>query len=227
MLTDVTGYIALDQSRNLTVLAFRGSHTWKNWLANFDAGLVPTDICEDCNAWHGFWLAWLEARDEIKSTFRRIAAQQPQNRAIVVGHSLGGAIADLAAADLRNGGIPTDLYTYGAPRIGGQPISDYITNTPAQKGSTYRVTHSDDPVPRVPPQNWGFYDIGPEYWISAGNGVQVTAKDITKSSGANMNTEGDPGDLSLLSVIGLDVDAHLWYFGPMDSANEKNDVSSG
>lgn len=156
-------------------------------------------------------------------TFQRMATQRPHYRAVVVGHSLGGAIADLAAADLRNGGMPADLFTYGAPRIGDSVISDYITNAPPQNGSTYRVTHTDDPVPKVPPQGWGFSDIGPEYWISSKSGVNVTVDDITKYAGDDMKTQGDHGDLGVFSVFRLDVAAHLWYFGPMESGN-KNQV---
>lgn len=222
--TDVTGFIALDPNRNLTVLTFRGSRTFKNWLANLDPGFEPTDICQNCNVWHGFWLSWLEARDGIKSALRRTAAQNPHYRTVVVGHSLGGAIADLAVADFRNDGIPTDLFTYGAPRVGGQEFSDYITNAPAQNGSTYRVTHLDDPVPKLPPQDWGFGDIGPEYWISSGNGNTVTVNDISKFSGDDMKSQGDYGNFNLLTFFTLDVDAHLWYFGPTDSCDSSKDV---
>ena len=163
-----------------------------------------------------------------------VRGQWPGFRTVVVGHSLGGAIADLAAADLRRGGAGVvDLYTFGAPRVGGPIISDYISGisgiegvevgggSGSGNGSTYRVTHLDDPVPKLPPRGWGFADVGPEYWISAGNGVGVGGGDVTVVEGGEMGEEGDGGDVGVGELLGLDVAAHLWYFGPISSCDRQ------
>jgi hypothetical protein len=103
-------------------------------------------------------------------------------------------------------------YTYGAPRIGSATISDYITNQSPALGSTYRVTHKNDPVPRLPPVLLNFVHISPEYYISSGNGVPVTANDITVLTG-NVNLSGNSGN----NPLQLDTSAHLWYFGNISS----------
>ena len=145
-------------------------------------------------------------------------------KTVVVGHSLGGAIADLAAADLRASGMNVDLYTYGAPRVGGEVISSYISGSgQGGNGSTFRVTHFDDPVPKLPPRSWGFADVGPEYWINAGNGVGVEIGDVIMVQGADMGSEGDFGDVGFLDLFKLDVSAHLWYFGPISSCDRKGE----
>ena len=214
-MTDVTGYIAVDHTRDLTVLAFRGSHSIRNWLTDVDFVPVPTDICHGCTAHQGFWDSWLEARSGILDTLVKTAKNFPSSKVVVVGHSLGGAIADFAAAEIRKQGVDVDLYTFGAPRIAGNTLSDFITNQ--NRGGNFRVTHTDDPVPRLPPLFLGFVHISPEYWIKTANGVVPMANDIQRLDG-NINKNGNTGQ------IALDVDAHLYYFGPISSCSPDNGI---
>lgn len=215
LVTDVTGYIAVDRTRNLTVLAFRGSHSIRNWLANIDFVHVPTDICPDCTAHQGFWDSWLEARSGILNTLVKTAKQYPSSKVVVVGHSLGGAIADLAAAEIRKQGVNADLYTYGAPRIGGKALSDFITNQ--NRGGNFRSTHIDDPVPKLPPLFLQYVHISPEYWITTPNDVVPTANAIQRLDG-DINKNGNTGQ------VALDVAAHLYYFGPISSCSPKDGI---
>lgn len=187
----MTGYIAVDHTRSLTVLAFRGSKSIPNFIADADFPAVPTDICPDCTVDQGFYNSWLEARTGVLAVLKSTAAANPSYKVVVVGHSLGGAIAAIAAAELRNAGTSTDLYTYGQPRIGGPMVSNYITNQ--NQGGNFRVTHYDDPVPRLPPLVLGFVHISPEYYIKSGNGVAVTAGDVTELTGS-VNIMGNTGN---------------------------------
>lgn len=145
----------------------------------------------------------------------KTAAQHPSSKVVVVGHSLGGAIATIAAAEIRKHGIEADLYTYGAPRIAGAALSDFITNQ--KLGGNFRVTHDDDPVPRLPPLFLGFRHVSPEYWITSGNHVAPTANDITELNG-NVNLNGNSGK------IALDVNAHLWYFGDISACSPNGGI---
>lgn len=188
----MTGYLALDHTRSLTVLAFRGSESVRNYITDADFPTVTTDICSGCTADQGFYNSWLEARTGILAALKTTAAGNPSYKVVVVGHSLGGAIAAIAAAEIRNSGTSSDLYTYGQPRIGGSAVSNYITNQ--NKGGNFRVTHYDDPVPRLPPLILGFVHISPEYYIKTGNGVAVTASDITELTGS-INLFGNTGNI--------------------------------
>jgi hypothetical protein len=49
----------------------------------------------------------------------------------------------------------------------------------------------------------GFAHISPEYWITTGTNVPVTANDI-------QNLPNNNGDVNTLA--NLDISAHLWYF---------------
>ena len=77
-------------------------------------------------------------------------------------------------------------------------------------------------MPRLPPRGWGFRDIGPEYWISTGDELDVAAGDVTQFDGVEMSTEGDDGDVGFLDLFRLDVKAHLWYFGPISACDRRN-----
>lgn len=202
----MTGYIAVDRTRALTVLAFRGSGSIRNWLANIDARRVNIDLCPGCRAHEGFWKSWTEARAGVMAALLKAAQDYPSFKVVVVGHSLGGAIASFAAAEIRNKGVNADLYTYGAPRISGSSLSNYITNQ--NRGGNFRVTHTDDPVPRLPPLFTGFEHISPEYWITSPNDAATTVNDVTRLEGSK-NTDGNAGR------GGANVASHLWYLGPI------------
>ena len=217
LLTDVTGYIAIDYTRALTVVSFRGSKSIRNFIADADFPFVLTDICLGCTADQGFYTSWKEASAGVMAALKIAAAANPSFKVVVVGHSLGGAIAAFAAAEIRNGGTDADLYTYGQPRIAGYLLSDYITNQ--NKGGNFRVTHYDDPVPRLAPLALGFVHISPEYYISTGNEVPVTAGDITELNGA-INLNGNTGNLKSLD----DLAAHGWYFNKVGACDTDNSL---
>ena len=88
--------------------------------------------------------------------------ENPHYDLIAAGHSLGGALATLAAASLRMANGSTDLYTYGSPRVGNTAFVEFVESLP---GGNYRLTHSADPVPLLPPSVLGYRHLSPEYWL--------------------------------------------------------------
>lgn len=208
----MTGYIALDHTRSLTILSFRGSESIRNYITDINFPLTLTEICSGCTVDEGFYSSWKEASTGVMAALSAAAASNPSYKVVVVGHSLGGAIAAIAAAEIRNGGTMADLYTYGQPRIGGSTLSSYITNQ--NMGGNSRVTHYDDPVPRLPPLVLGFVHISPEYYIKTGNGVAVTAGDVSELTGS-INLFGNTGNLKSLD----DLAAHGWYFNNISACD--------
>lgn len=73
---------------------------------------------------------------------------------VVTGHSLGGAVATLAAVHLRRSGVACDLYTYGAPRVGNDRFVAHVGGEPDRLGFTARVTNTRDIVAAVPSFGW-------------------------------------------------------------------------
>ncbi|KAI9788714.1 MAG: hypothetical protein M1835_002113 [Candelina submexicana] len=229
LVTDVTGYVAVDSTNSLIVVAFRGSESVRNYLADANFPATVTDICDGCTADAGFWNSWQEARGGVLAAVNTAIAQNPSFSILSVGHSLGGAIADFAAAEIRKMGHPASLvrfpllsalpllsreeryqltrtyakYTFGAPRIAGPKLSTFITN----QGNNYRITHFDDPVPRLPPIFLNFVHISPEYRITTGNGVPVTTNDVNGPIEGAVNFAGNT------HTTAFDLPAHGWYFG--------------
>ena len=64
----------------------------------------------------------------------------------LTGHSMGGAIAILAAALLRAADVPVaGVVTFGAPRAGGAVVKHLLADIPVRQ-----FRHAGDPVPDVP-----------------------------------------------------------------------------
>ncbi|EKG10276.1 Lipase class 3 [Macrophomina phaseolina MS6] len=204
LITDVTGFVATDSTNNLIVVSFRGSGSVRNYLTDLSFPLVDaSDICAGCHAFGGFYTAWTEARKGVLAAVEAAADANPSYKIVSVGHSLGGAVAVFAAAQLRNDGYDVELYTFGQPRIGSSKISSYITD----QGSNFRITHKADPVPKLPPVLLGFVHISPEYYITVGNDEAVTLDSVEGPLEGSVNWSGNTGNLK------IDFDAHGWYFG--------------
>lgn len=209
-ITDTAGYIAVDHTNSAVVLAFRGSYSVRNWVA--DATFVHTNpgLCDGCLAELGFWSSWKLVRDDIIKELKEVVAQNPEYELVVVGHSLGAAIATLAATDLRGKGYPSaKLYAYASPRVANAALAKYIT----AQGNNFRFTHTNDPVPKLPLLSMGYVHVSPEYWITSPNNATVSTSDIKVIDG-DVSFDGNTGTgLPLLT----DFEAHIWYFVQVDA----------
>lgn len=75
------------------------------------------------------------------------------NKAKATGHSLGAALAYLAAMDLLKAGYDVNLYNFGQPRVGNDAYALYANKMITEQ---YRHTHYKDIVPHVPGDAMGF-----------------------------------------------------------------------
>lgn len=163
---------------------------------------MPCDLTAGCLAHTGFYASWAEVASRVLAAVAAAKAANPTYQVVVTGHSLGGAVATLAAAYLREDGHAADLYTYGSPRVGNRAFVQFVTDQP---GGEYRITHADDPVPRLPPILFNYRHTSPEYWIDEGSDSVVTLDEVDYCPGYS-NVECNGG------TKGLDMDAHGWYF---------------
>jgi len=198
---DTTGIVARDDTTQTIVVTFRGSSSIENWIANLDFGFKDVDDwCSGCKVHEGFYNAYEDDAQTIRDAVASESASYPSYKIVVTGHSLGGALATICATDLRLQGHTVTAYTYGAPRIGNEALSDFITNA----GTIFRVTHLNDPVPRLPPLVFDFVHVSPEYWISAGDSnIPASAIDVLPGS---INYGGNTGQ-----GLTLNTTAHLHY----------------
>ncbi len=164
---DNTGFLAVDETNRLIVLSFRGSKSKANWHYNYKIIRIRTELCPKCKIHHGFWKAWFEIRETVKPQVLRLMEAYPDFRFVITGHSLGGALAILAAGDLRKTnedlGRRTELYSFGAPRVGNEATAEFLSK---QSNQSYRITNRRDMIPRLPPWIFGYVNTSPEYYIS-------------------------------------------------------------
>jgi alpha-beta hydrolase superfamily lysophospholipase len=91
----------------------------------------------------------------------------------LTGHSLGGALATLAASRWP----ARACYTFGAPRVGDGAFARTL------RAPLYRVVNGQDVVPRVPPASdlLGFADAGELHQLGAAAASdEVTPRDLAE-----------------------------------------------
>ena len=84
---------------------------------------------------------------------------------IVTGHSLGAAMAELAAIDLKLNVYPSlkyASYTQGTPRVGNPAFAALFDS---QIDVSFREIHQADCVPHLPPKLLGFGHAPMEIWF--------------------------------------------------------------
>ncbi len=77
----------------------------------------------------------------LQPCLTRLKAANPARTIWLTGHSLGGALATLAAARLAD---VTGLYTFGSPLVGDRQFAERCPDR------AYRVVNNNDIVPHVP-----------------------------------------------------------------------------
>jgi pimeloyl-ACP methyl ester carboxylesterase len=139
------------ETDKFVVVAFRGTSSRAHLKTDIQARLNVARVAVDgrCVRVHaGFYAAFRK----IEAKLREVLTAQDEAKAVyLTGHSLGGALALVAAAAFggndKLGDRIAAVYTFGAPRVGGADFPNLV------KAPHYRVVNSGDVVPLVPP-NW-------------------------------------------------------------------------
>ncbi|KAL6879099.1 alpha/beta-hydrolase [Trichoderma novae-zelandiae] len=202
--TGIGGFVAVDAAHQQIILAVRGTKNIRNFVTDIAFAFEDCDFAPDCQVHDGFSKAWDEIADAATAAVTQAVAANPSFSIIATGHSLGGAVATLGATVLRNRGLPIDIYTYGSPRVGNEAYANFVTGQP---GAEFRVTHVDDPVPRLPPIILEYRHVSPEFWLSTGEGetVSYAVADVAVCTGID-NVDCNGG------TSGIDLTAHSFYF---------------
>ncbi|KAL2427239.1 Lipase A [Exophiala dermatitidis] len=128
--------------------------------------------CPNCTVHLGFMTSWKNTRCTIVPHVEKALEEYPDYKLVLVGHSLGGAVAALAALEFQARGWTPYVTTFGEPRVGNQALNEFIDkrfklDTTKPEESMYRrVTHVDDPVPLLPLEEWGYRMHAGEIYIS-------------------------------------------------------------
>jgi triacylglycerol lipase len=150
------------QRTDAVILAFAGTDpgVWQNLATDFSP--LPR---EGLDMHRGFVVAAAAAEDEIKKAVA--LCLQPARPLFITGHSLGAALAALAAQKALSLAMrPRAIYGFGMPRVGGL---QFQTSYDADLGAvTYRLVHGIDLVARVAPSSTGFRHVGRLIQCAAG-----------------------------------------------------------
>ncbi|KAI1367581.1 lipase [Xylaria arbuscula] len=210
--TDIQGFVSTDKQNQVIVMSVRGSHSIRNWITDFE--FIQKDcssLASGCKVHYGFAKAWDEISSAALNAVKAAKAANPGYRIVFTGHSLGAAVSSLGAAYARASGLEVDIINYGSPRVGNVAFANFVS---AQPGVEWRVTHLDDPVPRLPPIVFGYAHTTPEYWLDSGNAftTDYTVDEIkvcegVQSLGCNAVT------------LGLNIISHLYYLSPISGCS--------
>ena len=132
-------------------VAIKGTANLYDALTDLNTGVKTSHT--GCPVHQGFYYAF----DSIITELRKFITSLKGIHTIhCVGHSLGGAIATLAADWIKASGAKATakLYTFGSPRVGLDMFTKKCTSR-LLTSNIYRVYHQTDPVPMVP--TWPFY----------------------------------------------------------------------
>ncbi len=98
----------------------------------------------------GFMRAYGGVDQRLQDAVRRAQGGDPDKPILFTGHSLGGALAQIAATDLKEKGFNVaSVYTFGQPRVGDRAFSAHYRAL-GLSSKTYRHVNQGDPVPRLP-----------------------------------------------------------------------------
>lgn len=133
------------------VVAFRGSSSVRDWLTNAQFGMEDLFWATDdhCARVHrGFLEAFESVNVAVLAAVRELLQKFPSAEIYITGHSLGGALAMLAAYEFRRLKLPlAEVVTFGAPRVGNKAFAAAYNSAPV--GQTFLSAGSPDILVRA------------------------------------------------------------------------------
>lgn len=148
--SSVFGLVAWNDALKSVLVAIRGTKTIWEWLGDFDAAPLPFLPEPGAGMAHmGFQLVYQQIRDSLLQLLSGVPCTNAQ-QILVTGHSLGGALAILAAFDIvRHSGLKPSpqMITFAGPRttdpVFEKTFNEWVPNA-------FRIVNFMDVVPQVP-----------------------------------------------------------------------------
>ncbi|PWW38512.1 lipase (class 3) [Idiomarina loihiensis] len=134
----------LIKTNEFVVLSFRGTEPTELKDIKSDADAVLTNCVTEGKVHSGFHNAYNIIEMEVNQSLKEFG----ELPIFITGHSLGGALATIAAKRITHLGGNAACYTFGAPRVS----DDHWLMT--MKTPIYRVVNSSDGVTMVPPPDF-------------------------------------------------------------------------
>ncbi|GAB2275438.1 hypothetical protein Dimus_010195 [Dionaea muscipula] len=210
-------YVGVAENLNAIIIAFRGTqeHSIQNWVEDLYWKQLDLNYpnMPDAMVHHGFYYAYHNTtlRPGVTSAVKKAKELYGDLKIIVVGHSMGGAMASFCALDLKvhHDAKNVQVMTFGQPRIGNAALASYYSELVPD---TIRITNDHDVVPHLPP----YYSYFPQktyhhfprevwlYKLELGSLI-YTAEKVCDGSGEDPECSR--------SVMGNSISDHLVYLG--------------
>ncbi len=178
MLVVAAAYFVRSEDGRVGVLAFRGTmpEDFINWLTdadttltNFHFGMVHTGFYRNVEP---LWGGIADAIDDAmkpRSGGNGAPTLAPLENLYITGHSLGAAMAVIAAARIFSPDylswqpLVRGVYTYGQPSVGDEQFARHFST----RFELYRHVYRFDVVPHLPPADVGLFPhFGTEFYAS-------------------------------------------------------------
>lgn len=142
---EIFGYIA--QSDNNIIVVFRGTRTFEDNESDQDLFQIPYPFVHNSGHTHrGFTCIYQSTRDALIGEISKLSTTKSL---FVTGHSLGGALAVLAAFDIATN-TPFKkpiVYTFGSPRVASP---DFAAQYNQAVTNSIRIYNIHDIIPTLP-----------------------------------------------------------------------------
>ena len=146
-------------------VVFRGTKTISEWISDAEFSQVPyAPVSDGGKTENGFSAIYASIGSAIVAEVDALAQSATYTTLYVTGHSLGAALATMAAPDLARAtrfASPV-LYNFASPRTGDPTFAALVDELP----TSWRIVNSNDEVPRLPPAvAVVFDDDQPQYFF--------------------------------------------------------------
>lgn len=169
---DVFSFVGYFPQWNASIVAIRGtnSHNMWNWIEDFDSWRSKYPLsypgAKGAQIHSGFYKLWAESnlKSNVTAAMARLVEKHGTDMTThVIGHSMGGAMADLCALWLKFNLSLTDVRvtTFGQPRTGNKKFAQFYNRTITR---SWRFTHNKDIVPSLPWILMGYWHTPREVW---------------------------------------------------------------
>ena len=190
------GLIAYQKDENKIIIAFHGTQDTRDMLSDGHVFMKDLNFLGMENgekAHEGFYDRYIEIRQSmfftLNSFLNDVRSKKEQLPVLVfTGHSLGGALATLAALDvkskLKSPKIKVELVTFNSPRVFNNKAAEKFENI--LEGNAYRIWREYDPVSGLPLGRQGYKHVGKSlklssvsYYPTSNHSMKHNISDIT------------------------------------------------
>jgi Lipase (class 3)./Listeria-Bacteroides repeat domain (List_Bact_rpt)./S-layer homology domain. len=160
--------------KEIILVVVRGTNgTFEEWSSNFDVGADVYEYYDKTNSTHAEWKEKLNHKGfdvtanrvkEVIDTYVKTFIDPNVDKCIwITGHSRGGAIANILGAYYENNpSYETYTYTFASP-------TTTTSYTAGNYNTIFNIINSDDLIPKLPLDTWGFKRYGEDKFTSVKN----------------------------------------------------------